>query len=133
MLSSGARHPQDRGQITGNEIRSHPPGGLRLDHEPLERAEQTRTQLVGDRTGIARSEHLREPAVLDLRGDHRQQQFAESIPGIGRLQRPVDRRLQLVQSLCERGIDQRLLARKMPIQRSDSNPRAVRDQVNRGA
>lgn len=131
VLRSGSRHPQNRRQVACNEIRPHPPGCLRLEHQPLERSQQAHAQLVGDRAGTARSEHLREPAILDLRGDHRQQQLGESVPGIGCPERSVDGRLQLVQPLCERGVDQRLLAGEVPVERPHSDPGAVRDQVNR--
>ena len=131
VLRSGSRHPQDGWQVAGNEIRSHPPGRLRLEHQPLEWPQQAHAQLVRDRAGTARSEHLPEPAILDLRGDHRQQQLGESVPGIGCAEGYIDGRLQLVQPLCERGVDQRLLAWEVPVERPHADPGTVRDQVNR--
>ena len=133
VLRSSSGHPLNRREVARNEISSHPPSRLRLEHQPLQRPQQAHSQLVGDRTGTARSEHLREPAILDLRGDHCQQQLGESFPGIGCLERSVDRGLQLVQPLRERGVDQRLLAGEVPVQRPDSDPGAVRDQMNRNA
>lgn len=131
VLSSGSRHPQNRRKVAGNEVRSHPPGRLRLEHQLLQRPQQAHAQLVGDRAGTAWSEHLREPPILDLGGDHCQQQLSESVPRVACTERSIDGRLQLVQPLCECGIDQRLLAGEVPVERPDSDPSPVRDQVNR--